>query len=884
MNIFYYFFLYTFLYKYIISIVNNNNNSNNKSEDSNKTYFDKNNYVFIDSKEYNNQKIIIIENKIKKRFIIELNYISYDTLNLVIKPLNNTSYFELPKQNPFPFHKNNSKIKLNYNLLKYHVNIVYNPFIIYIIRKSTKEILFQSDINNPFDFLYNFVYFFGKIPSKYIYGFGFRTTTFNLHTGRYTFYNKDNPNNLDYGKGDGHNRYGSHPMYLTRENSGYFHINFLRNSFPMDIDINLIEKKILYLITGGILDFSFFLGDKNPENIIEKYHNFLGGWNLPPFWSMGLHQSRWGYKNINNLHDILNDYKTNKIPIDCIWLDIDYMERNHPCTWDKEKFPYVKFKNLLNIFQTKFILVSEPVIGYNSKELFNLGKNYDIFLKSLTKPKNPNDNEYLLNKQWPGISYYLDPLHPNVSKFMEYCHDFLYDISNFSGIWVDMNEMSAFISGEITKDEKQLKCNAEDYPYYPGGYYLEHKTLCPNVKHYNNFTHIQIHNYLGNIMLEYTKKYLKKKFPNEFPFLLTRANAPGIGKYSFLWSGDNGSNYTWYKLSLSEVFNMNLLGVPMSGTDVCGFMGETNNILCAKWYQVGSLFPFFRIHRHLNFNNNDPFSMGKILENTAKYSIIFRYKILKYYYSLFMIKKHTGTIFRPLFFEFPDDMHLYEESILNTQFLIGSNLLCIPNMNYFNKSDVLAYFPMNNDWYDLREFVKIKKNGFNIIDVNLENILGIYLRGGHTMFLNENIYIENSYDLNEKLILYIGFKNYFDYLYVSFGKIPILKDFNNKYEILNVINKNLYLDIYSIFDLKKLNLQINFIKNIEYNSCCFENIKIKEIILFFSFNIKDIKFKKNDLINKYYYLSSNVIRIIFFNYNVISAKNKIIEINLNMFI
>ena len=149
-----------------------------------------------------------------------------------------------------------------------------------------------------------------------------------------------------------------------------------------------------------------------------------------------------------------------------------------------------------------------------------------------------------------------------------------------------------------------------------------------------------------------------------------------------------------------------------------------------------------------------------------------------------------------MFFEFPDDMHLYEESILNTQFLIGSNLLCIPNMNYFNKSDVLAYFPMNNDWYDLREFVKIKKNGFNIIDVNLENILGIYLRGGHTMFLNENIYIENSYDLNEKLILYIDFKNYFDYLYVSFWKIPILKHFNTKYEILNVINKNLYLDIY----------------------------------------------------------------------------------------
>ena len=78
----------------------------------------------------------------------------------------------------------------------------------------------------------------------------------------------------------------------------------------------------------------------------------------------------------------------------------------------------------------------------------------------------------------------------------------------------------------------------------------------------------------------------------------------------------------------------------MSGTDVCGFMGETNEKLCAKWYQIGSLFPFFRTHRHLEYDDTEPFSMGKILLETSKNSIIFRYKILKYYIKL----NHLGYL------------------------------------------------------------------------------------------------------------------------------------------------------------------------------------------------------------------------------------------------
>ena len=46
---------------------------------------------------------------------------------------------------------------------------------------------------------------------------------------------------------------------------------------------------------------------------------------IPPFWSFGFHQCRWGYKDVSYLEKVLSNFEKNDLPLDTIWSDIDYM-------------------------------------------------------------------------------------------------------------------------------------------------------------------------------------------------------------------------------------------------------------------------------------------------------------------------------------------------------------------------------------------------------------------------------------------------------------------------------------------------------------------------------------------------------------------------------
>ena len=78
------------------------------------------------------------------------------------------------------------------------------------------------------------------------------------------------------------------------------------------------------------MDFRFFVGEKDPIDTILGLHKYLGRSLVPPFWSLGYHQSRWGYKNATALETVIDKFENLDIPLDTIWTDLDYLVNAEP--------------------------------------------------------------------------------------------------------------------------------------------------------------------------------------------------------------------------------------------------------------------------------------------------------------------------------------------------------------------------------------------------------------------------------------------------------------------------------------------------------------------------------------------------------------------------
>lgn len=142
-----------------------------------------------------------------------------------------------------------------------------------------------------------------------------------------------------------------------------------------------------------------------------------------------------------------------------------------------------------------------------------------------------------------------------------------------------MNEPYSFRSGE------GMGCDPSDVletpPYLPGGILPNTETICMNSEQHAGL-HYDVHSLYAAYESRATSQALENILRNERPFVMSRANVAGQGKWSAHWNGDVVSDWRTMRHSIVSMLNFNMFGMPMIGSDICGFIGNTTEELCLR--------------------------------------------------------------------------------------------------------------------------------------------------------------------------------------------------------------------------------------------------------------------------------------------------------------
>ena len=726
------------------------------------------------------------------------------------------------------------------------------------IAKERDNFFFEiKDMRNPSEFIFstrNFQVFFQKnyinmkslIKSKHLFGLGERILKFDIPDGIYTLFSRSEDSSIESEGIIGKNLYSQLPFYMFQlvDPNQYAGV-LLLSSNAMDIKVKHLGliTEVDHIITGNTLDM-FIISKGSYSEVLQNYHSLIGKGYMVPYWTFGFHQSRWGYDSLDKLNDSYNKFIENNLPFDSMWSDIDILKNNENFIIDETKFPSLNNWVINKLAETgrhyvPIVLSSIPLRKDNL--IYENAVQKEILISSITTKKP------LVGISWNGYAVYPDFVHPQIQIFWDDCLSILSKQIYFSGIWLNYNEPSNFCDGECDEGEKFIShfFNSpfyDDFVYIPGHRILEKQTLSMNALHYmeeprKSTIEFNLHSMNGFYEAKATYLYFKN-YKKERPFILSRSTFIGSGKYSSHWLGNNFSTWESLKYSISGILNANLVGIIHTGADVCGFYGSYDFELCARWYQLGSFYPFYRNHNFINSSNKEPF-VEPTLMTVFKQSMDIRYGILRLLYTLYYETSQFGGMFlKPFLFEFPNDPNSYD--FIDCSFMLGSNLYIFPVLN--SGINLMEIYMPNENWFDIVGNQIYKKNyssqvGGNItIDVTLPSQpIPWFMREGSILPWQDRNKAMSSSEMLGLPIDLIIIRNHssqtsYGTLYYDHNDLFSLENFQYHYIKINYTSQN------SI--LFKIENNIDFIY--EANST-YKDEDVNRIIIFNSEDLKEVK-------------------------------------------
>lgn len=535
--------------------------------------------------------------------------------------------------------------------------------------------------------------------SERFLGLGEKTGNLDRIGSAYENWNTDNPR---YGPQDDP-LYVTIPFYIgvvNEKSYGIFFDNTHRSRFNFGASNDRFSS---FSADDGEMDY-YFIHDRDIKGILSLYGNLTGRLNLPPIWSLGYQQCRWSYFPDTEVLSVVNEFRSRKIPLDVIYLDIHYMDAYKIFTWHPERFKNPKtLLNKLSEAGVHTTVIVDPGI--------KVEKGYSAYEDGLSKGvfiKYPDGKPYTA-QVWPGWCHFPDFTMPEARDW--WGNNFK-DIVNvgIDGFWNDMNEIASW-----------------------GGGYTPH--LVDFSWEGDGAVYRQAKNVYGMQMARATYEGTSKFMNGKRPFVLTRAGYAGLQRYTALWTGDNHATDEHMMLGVRLINSLGLSGVAFSGVDVGGFSKDATPALFARWISIGAFSPFFRSHTHYDTRRAEPWSFGETVENISRNYIQFRYKLLPYIYSAFYESSTNGMpVSRSLAIEYTNDEKVYWFKYQN-QYLFGPSILVAPVES--TKEFVEVYLP-KGDWYNLHTGKLNQGNSEIIVDCPISR-LPVFIKAGSVIPMQKGI-------------------------------------------------------------------------------------------------------------------------------------------------
>lgn len=586
-----------------------------------------------------------------------------------------------------------------------------------------------------------------------VYGLGENVRGINKRGWIYESYCADDPMHTE----DKRSLYGAHNFFIVSGKKCFG--AFFDTPSRITFDIGYTDENELKVYTNEADLKLYIIEGKDEKEIVKQFRELIGTSYIPPLWGFGYQQSRWSYHNREAVENVFKKHRENNLPIDAIYLDIDYMDSFKDFTVNEKAFP--DFKGLVD-YMSKNGVHLVPIIDAGVKieegyEVYEQGVENNYFVKD------KNGNDYV-TAVWPGKTHFPDFLNSKARKWFGNKYKVLLDCG-IDGFWNDMNEPAIFYS------ENGLETAWEKFDEYKGkpldinsfftvrdifasasNSMLDYRAMYHNMDG-EIVNHDKVHNMYGGNMTKSAAEAFEQLRPDKRILLFSRSSYIGSHRYGGIWQGDNQSWWSHLEMNIKMLPSLNMCGFLYTGADLGGFGGNATKELVLRWLALSVFTPIMRNHSALGTREQEAYSFGDC--TVFKGIIALRYRLIPYLYSEFLkAALNNEMMISPLAFEYRDDERA---KTTEDQLLVGESLMIAPVYKQ-NQRGRYVYLPermMLVRFFDENNYeTQIMEKGDYYIPVALNEVV-FFIRENKLLPLCQSA--QNTAELDRNSLQLLGF-------------------------------------------------------------------------------------------------------------------------------